>query len=98
MTFEDFSWDYCSDSTYDFTKHKYVWCTLKNESCKKSTCPKIKEYQYRLKEEELLSILKAPSHIVKKFQKEQGLIIDGVPGPKVKQRIEYLIVKEKLKI
>ena len=94
MTFEDFGWN-CIDSYYNCNIHKYMWCEITNQSCKESTCPRIKEYQYELKENELLSILKAPSHIVKKFQQEQGLIVDGIPGPEVKHRINYLISRLK---
>lgn len=94
MTFEDFGWD-CIDSYYDCSLHQFMWCEITNQSCKKTTCPRIKEYEFELKKEELLNILKAPSYVVKKFQKEQGLIIDGIPGPEVEQRIKYLIMKER---
>ena len=95
MTFEDFSWNYCLDSTYDFTKHKYVWCIIKNESCKKSTCPKIKEYHKLLKiikYEEMLN----DSEEIKKFQKEHGLIVDGIAGPKTMIEIEKELLNENI--
>ena len=93
MTFEDFGWD-CIDSYYNCNIHKYMWCEITNQSCKESSCPRIREYQHELKINELLSILKAPPYVVKKFQKEQGLVVDGIPGQEVKARIDYLISKE----
>ena len=94
MTFEDFGWD-CIDSYYNCNIHKYMWCEITNQSCKESSCPRIKEYQYEKKVNELLGILIAPSYEVKKFQREQGLIIDGIPGPEVETRVQQLISRLK---
>ena len=95
MDFTDFSWDYCLDSSYDFTKHKYVWCEIKNESCKKSICPKIHQYYQILIDVYFEEMLK-DSNQIKKFQKENGLIVDGIPGPEVINKINEIIKKEKL--
>lgn len=32
--FYDWAWDVCDKSTYDCTKHSYVWCEKYNTSCK----------------------------------------------------------------
>lgn len=96
MNFEDFAWD-CIDSCFDCTIHKFMWCGLTNQYCKKSICPKIEEFKTELRIEELLSILKAPSYIVKKFQSEHGLLVDGIPGPRTKAEINRLILQERFK-
>lgn len=97
MKFNDFAWNCCPHSEYDCTKHKYVWCELTNESCKKSSCPNLEEFHKENRVENLLSIIHANQKTVKKFQKKYGLRVDGIPGPEVKNKIQYLINKELLK-